>query len=98
MCEKCEERRAAVEKPAKSLGHVPESQSDAMSDRCVCLCGWQGTWFWDGEDLAWDEWAEHAKQAIETGQRTLNFDKQNVPGKERKSRSVVSGTDRMHSL
>jgi len=32
-----------------------------MTDRAECSCGWRSTSYWDGDDLAHDDWVRHTK-------------------------------------
>jgi hypothetical protein len=42
---------------------LPEHSYDNIGvtvfDQGVCSCGWLGSNFWDGGDLAFDEWVKH---------------------------------------
>jgi len=32
----------------------------SLADKADCSCGWKGIPYWDGIDLSYDDWEEHA--------------------------------------
>ncbi len=57
-----------------SLGHVFSNIGTGLSDQAKCSCGWTGTGFWDGADLAQAEWYGHVVDATRDGQMQFNFE------------------------
>ena len=51
--------KAALEENAAALGHVVTIAGVTQDDTARCSCGWEGTPYWDGADLAWSEWQKH---------------------------------------
>ncbi len=39
--------------------HVSSNLGEGMLDELQCTCGWKSKPYWDGADIAWDEWIEH---------------------------------------
>ncbi len=56
------------------LGHTFSNIGTGMSDQAKCSCGWVGTGFWDGADLAQAQWYQHVVDAAGDGQMHFNFD------------------------
>ena len=71
-----DERRARAEvfdTAAKACGHVMRNSGTGHSDQAQCSCGWPGTPFFDGDDLARAQWQGHVRQVSGTGQIVMNF-------------------------
>ena len=77
MCEECSRREQEhnnLEAAVKPLGHIPKYKSrGGHSDGYICSCGWKSNQYWDLAEAAWDEWLEHAKEIIDSGQARLNL-------------------------
>lgn len=41
------------------VNHAEHLSGGYMTDWVECSCGWRSNSFWDGDDLAHDEWVKH---------------------------------------
>ena len=57
----------------KALGHIPDFQSEYMTDRIECSCGWKSFCFFDGMSYAFSDWKKHINKVKETNQIEMNF-------------------------
>lgn len=64
---------AAFEQQAATFGHHLTITGATMDDQANCSCGWHGTAFWDGRDLARAEWEQHVATVSGDGQVVMNF-------------------------
>jgi hypothetical protein len=63
-----QEAKTRFESEAASLGHKISIDGVTMDDMSTCSCGWKGTPYWDGKDLAWTEWKKHVEHVSGDGQ------------------------------
>ncbi|MDP3697784.1 MAG: hypothetical protein Q8R55_07295 [Candidatus Taylorbacteria bacterium] len=72
--EEYKKKSDAIKSAVSLLGHIPEYGSGGgHSDGYICSCGWKSNQYWDLAEAAWDEWLEHAKEIIDSGQARLNL-------------------------
>lgn len=56
-----DERFYVEDEPGREInGHIYNNIGVTVFDQAQCSCGWTGNGYWDGADLAYDEWIRHA--------------------------------------
>ncbi len=60
--EQLEARRQAEIEAGEAIGHTQKIEGATMDDTCVCTCGWRSRTYWDGDDLAYQEWVKHIQE------------------------------------
>lgn len=53
--------RREFEENAKVLGHTVSIKGVTQDDTAHCSCGWKGSPYWDGSNLAFNEWCNHVQ-------------------------------------
>ena len=61
---KAAQGRRAMDESGAEVGHAPTADGFHISDWVTCACGWESPHFWDGMDLAFDEWYEHVHDSL----------------------------------
>lgn len=46
-------------KAGEKRTHMPKPGSRNIVDYCYCSCGWESRGYWDGMELALQEWIAH---------------------------------------
>lgn len=52
-------RRKAEADAGREINHIGSAESEGMSDRHVCSCGWNSGWHFDGAEYAQQAWVTH---------------------------------------
>ena len=55
------ERREKEFAAGEAVGCVPILHGTTLDDSYHCSCGWKSKPYWDGADLAHNDWLEHIK-------------------------------------
>lgn len=55
-------RRKAEKDAGFEINHIGSAESEFMSDRHVCSCGWESPWYWDGAPFAQQDWVKHIQE------------------------------------
>ena len=66
MPEDLQDTSKPIIQAAEAIGHVRKYVGRGMSDSFNCSCGWSSLWYWDGIELAYYEWLEHAKEVTKS--------------------------------
>lgn len=48
-------------------GHRYSNIGVTVFDQGACSCGWRGKGYWDGADLAYDDWMKHIEAVAKQG-------------------------------
>ncbi len=55
-------RRQAEVDAGREINHIGTRETEFMSDRHCCSCGWKSTWYQDGAEYAMADWVVHIQQ------------------------------------